>query len=200
MGRINTVIFDIGGVLVDFHPMEGMKEMGFSKDAISAFQDKIFSGVWEMCDQFPYEDEEIRNLFKEKVPEYEKEVDIMWDNLHPISSAYDYSVPWLKELKEQGYKIYILSNFGKRAFEINSAIYPFLNYIDGKVVSYEYQVIKPSAKIYDILINKYQIVPEEAVFIDDRYINIEGAKACGLHAILFENYEQAKNELNLLLN
>lgn len=199
MSKINTVIFDIGGVLVDFHPLEGMREMGFSNEAIEEFRVKIFSGVWEACDQYPYEDLEIRNLFKSKVPGFEREVDMMWDNLHPISRMYDYSVEWIKDLKAKGLKIYILSNFGKRAFEINSEIYPFLDYVDGRVVSYEIQKIKPDKEIYECLLGKYNINPAQAVFIDDRKINIDGAIKCGLKGILFEAYEQAKQELEELL-
>jgi putative hydrolase of the HAD superfamily len=196
---IDTVIFDLGGVLVDFHPDAGMKEMGFSQDAIAVFKDKIFSGVWEECDRYPYEDEEIRSLFKKIVPGYEKEVDMMWDNLHPISCTYPYSVDWLKSLKERGLKVYVLSNFGKRAFEINSEIYPFLEYIDGKVISYELQAVKPEPKIYETLIEKYSITPEKSVFIDDRRINIDGAIACGLKGIVFKSFEQASAELNKML-
>jgi putative hydrolase of the HAD superfamily len=196
---IDTVIFDLGGVLVDFHPIEGMREIGFSDEAIEAFKEKIFSGVWEQCDRYPYEDGEIRKLFKTIVPDYEKEVDMLWDNLHPISSTFPYSVDWLKSLKEKGLKIYVLSNFGKRAFEINSEIYPFLEYIDGKVISYELECVKPEPEIYETLIKKYGIVSENAVFIDDREVNIKGAIACGLNGIVFEGFEQANAELMNML-
>ncbi len=193
---IDTVIFDVGGVLVDFHPEAGMREMGFSDEAVKVFNNKIFSGLWEECDRYPYEDKEIRDLFKSRVPGYEREVDIMWDNLHPISNAYEYSVGWLRELKAQGLKIYILSNFGKRAFEINSEIYPFLELIDGRVISYEVQLIKPEPEIYKCIIDKYSILPENAVFIDDRKINIDAAIKFGLKGIVFENYNQARMELS----
>jgi putative hydrolase of the HAD superfamily len=196
---IDTVIFDLGGVLVDFHPTEGMRNMGFSEEAIKVFKEKIFSGLWEECDRYPYEDEEIRRLFKKTVPRYEKEVDMMWDNLHPISCTFPYSVDWLKSLKEKGLKVYVLSNFGKRAFEINSEIYPFLEYIDGKVVSYELECVKPEPEIYEALIKKYAVTPENAVFIDDREINIQGAIACGLKGIVFESFEQANGELESML-
>jgi putative hydrolase of the HAD superfamily len=196
---IDTVIFDLGGVLVDFHPVEGMQEIGFSEEAIEVFKEKIFSGVWEQCDRYPYEDNEIRTLFKKTAVGYEKEVDMLWNNLHPISCSFPYSVDWLKSLKERGLKIYVLSNFGKRAFEINSEIYPFLEYIDGKVVSYELMVVKPEPEIYETLIRKYDITPENAVFIDDREINIEGAIACGLKGIVFKSFEQANEELESML-
>lgn len=192
---LDTVIFDLGGVLVDFHPEQGMRDIGFPEDVVEVFNNNIFSGLWEECDRKPYEDAEIRQLFKTRVPGYEKYVDMLWDNLHPISCAYEYSEKWLKELKNIGMKIYILSNFGKRAFEINSEIYPFLKLTDGKVISYEISHVKPEAQIYDCLIKRFSINPANAVFIDDRQVNIDGANECGIKGILFSGYEKARDEL-----
>lgn len=199
---IKVVIFDLGGVLVDFHPVEGMRALGFSNEAIKSFQENIFSGLWESCDRYPYEDDQIRTLFKKHVPGFEKEVDMLWDedHLQAITGMRSYSIDWLASLKERGYKIYILSNFGKRAFEINSQIYDFFCLVDGKVISYEIGEIKPEPPIYHYLADKYGFDPAEAVFIDDRKINIDGAKALGYHGIIFENYEQAKKELEEMLS
>ena len=199
---IKTIVFDLGGVLVDFHPVEGMRELGFSEEAIEVFRTKVFSGLWEHCDRYPYTDEEIRALFKKNLPGYEKEVDILWDDhhLHAITGMRSYSMEWLASLKERGYQIYILSNFGKRAFEINSLVYEFLKYTDGRVISYEIQEIKPEPPIYHYLAKKYNFKPEEAVFIDDRAINIEGAIACGYQGIVFESYAQTCKELEKILS
>lgn len=196
---INTIIFDLGNVLVDFHPADGMKQLGFSEEAVAAFSNNIFAGLWEKCDEKPISDREIRKLFKDAVPGFEKEVDILWDNITVVTGVYDYSCAWIRELKERGYKVYILSNFGQRAFEINSQIYTFLEDVDGKVVSYEVEMTKPDAGIYRYLAEKYNINPREAVFIDDRKANVEGALACGFKGILFESYEQAKAELEDML-
>lgn len=196
---INTVIFDLGKVLVEFDAVKGMKKLGFSKDAIEAFNDRIFPKFWESCDERPISDSDIRKLFKDRLSGYEREVDILWDNLTEVTSVYEYSCKWIKELKERGYKVYILSNYGQRAFEINSQVYTFLKDVDGKVISYEVEMTKPDAGIYNFLAEKYGINPQEAVFIDDRRINVEGAIACGFKGILFENYEQARAELEKIL-
>lgn len=196
---INTVIFDLGKVLVDFHPVEGMKKLGFSKAAIEAFCENIFPTFWESCDERPISDEEIRRIFKERVPGFEREVDMLWDNLPQVTSVYEYSNKWIRELKNSGMSVYILSNYGQRAFEINSQIYTFLRDVDGWVVSYEVCMTKPAPGIYNFLAQKYGINPAEAVFIDDRKINVDGAIACGFKSILFENYEQAKDELERML-
>lgn len=197
---IDTIIFDLGKVLVDFHPEAGMRAMGFSEDAIQVFLDKIFSGVWEECDRYPYEDAEIRALFMDKVPGYEVYVDMLWDNLHPITGVRGYAKEWLASLKKKGLKLYVLSNFGKRAFEINSEIYDFLELMDGGVISYEVEMTKPEPGIYEYLLKKYGIEREHAVFLDDRIENVEAARSLGINAILFENYETARLELNEILS
>lgn len=196
---IKNVIFDLGCVLVDFHPDACMKTLGFSKEAVDAFHANIFPVFWEKCDKYPYEDQEIRALFKERVPGFEAEVDRLWNNLPTITHVYEYSNEWLRTLKEQGYGVYILSNYGKNAFEINSKTYDFLKYADGMVISYQISELKPDREIYEYLLNTYGLLAEESVFIDDRQINIDGARNCNIAGILFQNYEQADKELRALL-
>lgn len=196
---IRNIVFDLGGVLVDFHPLEGMRKLGFSEDAVKAFQENIFSGLWEECDRNPLGGKEIRELFKSRVPGYEREVDLLWDNITVVTAVYDYSCEWVKSLKERGFHLYVLSNFGQQAFETNSKLYTFLEDMDGRVVSYELGRIKPEPEIYRNLFEKYGLEPSESVFIDDRAVNIEGAKKCGMEGILFENYEQAAGELERVI-
>lgn len=196
---IKNIVFDLGGVLVDFHPEAGMRAMGLSEEAISAFLNNIFSGLWEECDKYPYEMEEIRSLFKSRVPGYEKEVDMLWDNLTKVTGVRPYTEKWLTELKEKGYRLYVLSNYGKCSFEINSKIYDFLKYMDGMVISYEVIKLKPEPGIYECLLEKYGLRREECVFIDDRQINVDGAKACGIEGLLFTTYEETSAKLDQLL-
>ena len=95
--------------------------------------------------------------------------------------------------------MYVLSNYGKNSFEINSPTYDFLKYVDGMVISYEICELKPDKAIYEHLLNKYDLKPEESVFIDDRQINVDGAVNCNIYGILFENYPQASMALRKLL-
>ncbi len=196
---IRNIIFDLGGVLVDFHPAEGMKKLGFSKETAAIFHENIFSKLWELCDRNPLSDDEIRNLFKSRVKGFEREVDLLWDNITEVTGVYDYSCGWIESLKKRGFSLYILSNFGKQAFESNAKIYPFLNEMDGRVVSYEIGYIKPEPEIYRHLFEKYGLNPAECVFIDDRMGNVEGAIKCGMKGICFRNYEQAAGELERVI-
>jgi putative hydrolase of the HAD superfamily len=197
---INTVIFDLGKVLVEFQPVEGMKKLGFSQDEINVMLENIFGSLWEECDKIPYSDEEIRALFKSRVPGYETLIDKMWDNVTVFTYVYSYSRKWIEDLKKKGMKIYILSNYGKQAFEINSKTYGFIELVDGMVISYQEQIVKPDPQIYEILLERYRIDRQNAVFIDDRQINIDGAEAVGLNALLFEGYEKTNEALMRLID
>lgn len=113
---------------------------------------------------------------------------------------FDYAVSWIKELKERGYRIYILSNWSKPAYDAcQHTALSFLPLVDGVVFSYEELVIKPDREIYDIICTRYGINPAEAVFLDDTERNIIAAREYGLHGIVFRNYEQGRSELEELL-
>lgn len=196
---VKNIVFDLGGVLVDFHPDLCMKKLGFTHEAIDAFHEQIFPVFWEECDKYPYEDAEIRMLFKKRLPGFEKEVDLLWDNLPVITGVRPYADEWLLSLKKEGYQIFILSNYGKNSFEINAKTYDFLKYADGMVISYQISELKPDRAIYEYLLKKYKLVAEESVFIDDRQINIDGALRIGMKGILFDDYEHAKKRLDEML-
>ncbi len=196
---IRTVIFDLGKVLVEFDPVNGMKKLGFSKEIREQFQRNIFSGLWEACDEKPIGNLEIRELFKKAVPGLEQEVDLLWDQITVVTKVYEYSHSWILDLKQRGYQVLILSNYGQQSFEANSKIYPFLADVDGMVISYQVEMMKPNPKIYQYLANQYQIQPKEAVFLDDRKENVDGAISCGFSGIVFQNYTQAREELEHLL-
>lgn len=197
---LTTVVFDMGGVLTELHPEEGMRTLGFSEVAIAAFKERIFSGFWESCDSKVYTEEEIRAEYKKRLPEYPREVDRLWDHLPVIAGVRPYAVDWVKELKRRGLKLYVLSNYGNAAFAKNSSVYGFLPFMDGTVFSFELGITKPDRRIYEELFRRYKINPEHAVFIDDRAKNVEGAVQAGMRGILFTDYESAKGTLDGMLS
>ncbi|MDO4621983.1 MAG: HAD family phosphatase [Eubacteriales bacterium] len=196
---IDTVVFDIGGVLAEWNPEKGMRAMGFSEETIQVLMEKIFRAIWLSCDEKRYTEDGIRAYFKSVVPGYEKEVDVIWDELPKISTEFPYSCDWIRELKARGKKVYLLSNYNNISFEKNSVNYHFLSLVDGRVVSYELEAVKPSPVIFEHLLKKYDIDPEKAVFLDDNKDNIAGAIRMGMKGIVFSSYEQARAELEQYL-
>ena len=199
---INTVVFDIGNVLVDFRWKELYEELGFTGEKFEKIADAtVRSPWWNEFDRGLMELEEIIAKFSEKAPEYEAEIRSIFDHMDNLLRGRDYANAWIRDLQEKGYKVYILSNMSKPADEVHGkGCMNFLEFVDGAILSYKEGMVKPERCIYELLCDRFQIVPETAVFLDDTLRNIEAAKAFGLHGIHFQTYEQAKAELDAMLS
>ena len=198
---INTVIFDIGNVLVDFRWQGLYEDLGFTGEKFEKIADAtVRSQWWNEFDRGILTLEEIITKFAENAPEYEQEIRSVFDNMDNLLRGRAYANEWIRELKQRGCKVYILSNMSKPAHEVHGkGCMSFLDEVDGAILSYQEKMIKPDRCIYELLCDRFQIVPETAVFLDDTIKNIEAAKEFGLHGIHFRTYEQAKAELDAML-
>lgn len=111
---------------------------------------------------------------------------------------YPYARDFIRSLKENGYRVYLLSNYGERNFAYAREHFTFVPEADGQVISYEVKHIKPEKEIYEALIQKYGIHPEEAVFLDDSAANLKGAEVFGFHTVLVTEHEKALEDLRKL--
>lgn len=198
---IKSVIFDIGKVLVDFTWEKAFYNFGLEGEAFEKVANAtVRHPGWLELDRGSITKEEAIEIFSKEAPEYREHIQRIYIELVNMLKQYDYAIPWIKELKERGYKVYILSNWSKPAYEAckDNAL-NFLPLVDGAILSYQELLVKPDQKIYERICTRYEIDPKEAVFLDDVIKNIEGARAYGLHAIHFQSYEQAKAELEELL-
>lgn len=194
---LKNVIFDIGNVLVEFRPEDYMRDLGFSEEAIGKISELIIlGGIWDQLDLGIKNPEDIYNEMKAVVPEYQELIDVFIDEdkVKELVRPYDYAEEWVKSVKEKGYNVYLLTNYPERMFDIHEKAgrFPFIPYIDGKVVSAKVKMAKPDSSIYELLLEKYNLDPKECMFFDDRPVNVEAAKKLGIDARLFENYEKAK--------
>lgn len=199
---IKNVVFDIGNVLVDFRWRELMGDLNISKETQDRFEKSVFgSAWWETLDHGTLDEEEAIRKLREDNKEFLEAFDNVWNNRDKLVAPFDYSVTWIKDLKQRGYKVYLLSNYPMNLFSIHESngSFPFLPYVDGKVISAFERKIKPDADIYECLLERYGLKAEECVFLDDRLENVEGAKAVGMNGIQFKSYEQAIQELGKLL-
>ena len=103
-------------------------------------------------------------------------------------------------LWDKGYKIYLLSNYSDYLFNRHTEGKAFLDYIDGKVVSYEVHYTKPQKEIYEILLSKYKLKPEESLFFDDREENVQTAVSLGISGCVVKSREHINKELEKLIN
>lgn len=196
---IDTIIFDIGNVLLDFDYMKQFRRLFDEETAQTIANASIRKpDVWAEMDRGVLSYEEAVDLVVRGAPHLEKEIHLAITELYAHVESYPYAVDWVRSLKEKGYKIYILSNYGEKPFADSKERMPFLQYADGQLISYEVKEVKPSTAIYQTLCDRFSIDPAQAVFLDDSPINIAGAKAFGLHTILFTDHEDAAAQLQAL--
>lgn len=199
-GIMKNIVFDIGNVLLDFHPQEFLKGLGFEKNIEDRLYKLIFlSDEWKELDRGSIDYEVAEKIFKTKAPDLKKEISIVLDKWHEMLVPIEPNVDLLKSLKDYGYNIYYLSNFQKDVYEKMYDKHDFLRIGNGGVISYQVNTLKPDHFIYAILLSKYNLDPSETLFIDDNFDNIEEAKKIGFHSVLFTNCDELKNSIKPLL-
>ena len=194
---INTIIFDMGNVLIDFRWKALYHEMGLEGEKFDKMaRATVLDPVWNEFDRGEWTDEEILEGLIRKAPDMEKELrDFYGDRFRGLLRKYDYTDEWLDRLKAKGHRIYILSNFSRKAYRECADELDYIKKADGAVISYMIKMIKPDPEIYRYLLDTYDIKPEEAVFIDDTEKNLAAARDFGINTILFTGKEDADRAL-----
>ena len=139
--------------------------------------------------------------FIKKFPEDREFIETFFIHWMEMLTPIQENVKILYDLKSNGYKIYILSNFIVEAFDFVKSKYDFLSLFDGKVISGQIKVIKPELEIYQYLIKEYSLIPEECIFIDDVRAFLSRAKKLNIKTILFNQNTDLRTELrNMKVN
>lgn len=197
---IKNVVFDIGMVLVDFNWRGVMANLGFTEEETEKVGGVILSELWNDLDRGVMPEKEVTDMMKKQIPGYEEKFDMFWKYLYDTIEIFPYSVEWVKSMKDRGYNTYLLSNFPQGFYQNSEEHYfDFMPYIDGKIISSHVKCIKPEAEIYEKLLQTYDLKAEECVFFDDRADNVAGAKAVGINAIHFTDFEEAKTQFEELV-
>ena len=199
---IKNIIFDIGMVLADFRYEAYMRDdLGFDEKTIRVFKERIVENpLWNEIDRSAIPLDDVVSEMKSRVPEYHDEAENFFSHVTGLIASYDYSRPWLEELKAKGYRVYLLSNYSKDYFELHrKSKFTFVDLADGMVISGFEKINKPEPEIYKILLNRYSLIPEECIFMDDREVNVEAAKKLRINAFVFKSYEDARAKLDTLL-
>ncbi|MCD8018721.1 MAG: HAD family phosphatase [Clostridiales bacterium] len=182
--KVKTLIFDMGMVLVDFHWRDFLAELGYESEQIEEIGRAVFRNpLWHEFDWGIMTDEEILTQMKRDAPHHVQDIDRIWENFQYVCKPFDYAEELIRSLHELGYKIYILSNFGNTLLHLERPMFTFLDYVDGSVISYAVQQMKPNDDIYESLLSKYTINPANAVFFDDLEANCETARKLGITAV-----------------
>lgn len=197
---INNIIFDFGAVLVDWNP-HYLYDPYFG-DAAKAewFLTEICPYDWNaQCDA----GRPIKDITAERValfPEWEKEIRMYFDRWVDMMGG---PIPGMealvREYKQRGYGVWGLTNWSGETFPLVRHNYPVFDLLDGYVVSGVEKLLKPDARLYRVLLDRYGLKAEECVFIDDNPANTAGAEAVGIKGIVFQGAEQLRKQLDDLL-
>lgn len=197
---IKTVIFDLGGVLIDWNPDYLYKTIFDSEEEMKWFYDNICTLDWNEEQDAGRDLNEGTELLVKKFPEHEHNIRAYysrWEEM--LNGPIHDTVEIFKELKSSGsYQLLALTNWSHQTFPIALERFDFLHWFDGKVVSGEEKTRKPFLDIYEMVINRYHVDPASAVYIDDNARNLVPARELGMAAIHFKNSAQLKLDLKEL--
>ena len=194
--KIDTLIFDLGKVLVRYDFRKLLADLKYDEETAQAVADAMFlSPQWTEGDRGVKTEEEILQSFIDNNPAYEQEIRQTFEEMGRTISLYSYTKDWMKYLKKRGYKLYILSNFSKPLYDRCQKELKFLELMDGGYMSWQIHCLKPEQEIFQKLLSDFQIDPSKAVFLDDMIDNVAEARAQGLNAIHFTGRKQALKQL-----
>ncbi len=199
---IRNLIFDVGNVLLGYRWYEMLtQDYGLSHEEANRIGNEIFEtdlwGVRLDGGKISFEEaiQEYRSLYPDDFPVIE------WFLRNGKQMAVKRPEVWEKVvgLKKKGYKIYILSNYSDELFHQHTEGASFLDILDGGVVSCQVKEIKPNRRIYEILLERYDLDPTECLFFDDRADNVEAARNLGFEAIQVTSQEMLNDTLKKML-
>lgn len=197
---IKNVVLDIGNVLLKFNPKEYFSAKTQNLELCVSLCDMMMNGeIWKAYDLGDYSMNDVRKKFVEAMPLYQTEINAMLDEWTNILQPIEYTFEKMRQLRCEGYQIYLLSNLNEDAYEYILNHVDLFDLVDGFVVSFKERLAKPDSKIYECLLNRYQLKVEECVFIDDIEKNIQAAIDVGMQGIVFHNEQQVEEDLNRIL-
>jgi 2-haloacid dehalogenase len=201
-GPIDAVVFDLGGVVIDWDPRHLYRQLFDDEDEMEQFLATICTLEWheehdrgrstaESCAELAASHPEWADLITAWAERGEE----------MVGGTIDGSIELVAELKARGVPCYVLSNMEPETFPLRLARYPFLQSFDGHVISGFEGVVKPDPAIFRTLLQRFDLRPDRTLFVDDRDVNVKAAQDIGIRAVRFESPPQLREcleELGLL--
>ena len=188
---VEKIIFDLGRVLVKFNVRNLFRKIISTEEEIDYFLNNICTWEWHIQQDLVQDTSKASIPLVTQFPKYKEAIEAFYGRfLEMIEGTYEDNVTLAKTLKQQGYPIYVLSNFPGDQFDKYEKDNPFLQMFDDKIISGHVGLAKPDTKIYQLAIDKFNLVPEKSLFIDDKIENVHGAKQLGIQTIHLENPDQ----------
>ncbi|MFL5779545.1 MAG: HAD family hydrolase [Chloroflexota bacterium] len=195
----SAVVFDLGGVLIDWDPRYLYRSLFDDEDAMERFLAEVTTAEWNGRQDAGRPFAEAVASLSQQYPEHEELIGAFWSRwTEMLGEAIGPTVEILAELRETGVGLYALSNWSAETFPLARPRFPFLDWFDGIVISGEVRVAKPDERIFMHLLDHHGLAASETVFIDDSEANAAAAASLGLIAIHFEGAGPLRRELETL--
>jgi len=181
---VKKFLFDLGNVFFDWNPERVLKPIFNDDERMNFFINNIsFPLLDTRCDAGITIEIAVNDAIK-KFPDFENEIKLYYPNHgNMVGGFFQKTVDIFYKLKELNYPCYILSNWSAETYEGMEQKYPFLKDFEGKIISGRDFLIKPDPAIYELAISRFDLVPQETLFIDDRLDNIEAAQKLNFQTI-----------------
>lgn len=199
MSPIDTVVFDIGNVLIPWNPRWLFRKMLPDEAALERFLEEVDFNAWNAQHDAGQRFAHGIAQHGARFPQYRPLLQAYFDRWEEsIAEPLADSVALTRKLREAGYRTLALTNFSTETFPRAVRLNPFLNEFEGIMVSGEEKLIKPDPAIYKLLCERFSLMPGKCVFIDDSLPNVEGARRVGMHALHFSSIDQLLEDLEVL--
>jgi 2-haloacid dehalogenase len=193
-----AIIYDLGAVLIDWNPDYLFRKIFNDEEKKKFFFENICTAEWNEEQDGGRSISEANEILIAQYPEWKEQIEAYyyrWEEM--LGGPIHDSVQVFKELKEKNqYKFYALTNWSAELFPIALERYDFLHWFDGRVVSGEEKTRKPFPEFYQLLLDRYDLDPSAALFIDDNLRNVKAAEVVGIPSIHFKGANELRKELS----
>ena len=194
-------LFDLGGVFFDWNPNHFFINVFKESKEREYFLNEICNNSWNIQQDAGRSINEAELELIPKFPKYKSQIKMYYANHRKmIKGVFQESITILNFLKNNNYECYVLSNWSAETFEGMIEEYPFLKHFDGLLISGEDKLIKPDLAIYQLAIKRFNLVPHNCVFIDDKLENVEAAKKLNFNIIHLINPKTIGVDIKKYLN
>jgi len=185
--NIDTIIFDLGGVLVNWDPKNLYKKVFKTQEEVDWFLANVCTPEWNIEQDGGRTIAEAVALKTAEYPDYKEQIELFYNGWKKMFyGIIKENVELQQQLIENPkYKVYALTNWSAEKWDIALELFPFFNDFDGVIVSGIEKTRKPFDEIYQLILNRFNITPEKALFIDDNLENVKAAKKNKINAVHF---------------
>ena len=197
---ITTIIFDIGSVLVSWHYKAFLRRLFDDEKTCKVVAKCIFENPnYIDFDAGRYTKKQFLENCISFAPNYRKEITYAFSRIGECVKQYSFAHSWIEEYKKRGYRVLFLSNYSDYVRGANMKALDFVSKFDGGIWSCDVKMIKPDINIYLKMINDFNLIPEQCLFIDDKISNLIPADKLGIKCVHYNSYTQAKKDVENIL-